>query len=132
MSGKQNLNIVDGDLRVSGTVHAAGVNSADMTRVVSKIAATEGSLVTIESDLGDVSVGVDSYINDTPPTNNITGLEISFVPNSDGSINIEFSFNYVQGAVEADGFLIYYKSDLDAPGEIDYTKDPSKFVPWHN
>jgi hypothetical protein len=64
VGGRQNKNVIDGDLVVSGTVHAAGVNSADMSRVVSKTAATESTVTTVQANLASVTATANTAASD--------------------------------------------------------------------
>jgi len=69
------------------------------------------------------------YNHDVPPSNNVTNLAFTSENNADGSVDVRASWDYEQGDVEADGFLIYYKSDLSAPSAIDLFHSPAKYVP---
>jgi len=59
-----------------------------------------------------------AYMNDTPPINNPTELALSYESNADGSVDILFSFKYVQGQSKADGFWFFYPDGLEAPTPI--------------
>jgi hypothetical protein len=81
-------------------------------------------------EVGLSSDEIEAYIRDVPPTNNISGLEITETANADGSVNIELKWDYVQGTVKADGFLVFFKSSLNAPETINMNADPAVFVAW--
>lgn len=70
----------------------------------------------------------ESWYNNTPPTNNVTGLAFTDEDNSDGSVNVNVAWNYTQGAIPAIGFLVFYKSGTAAPDEIVLASDPSAFI----
>jgi hypothetical protein len=68
------------------------------------------------------------FVNNTPPTNNVTGLAISSEANSDGSFNVLLEWSYTQGTVPADGFMVFFKSSPTTPGAIDVNDDDAEFV----
>jgi hypothetical protein len=70
----------------------------------------------------------ESWYNNTPPTNNVTGLAFTEEDNSDGSVNVNVAWEYTQGEIPASGFLVFYKSGTDAPDEIVLASDPAAFV----
>jgi hypothetical protein len=73
--------------------------------------------------------GTSDYYANTPPTNNVASLAFSSAQNPNGNIDITVEWTYTQGAVTADGFLVYYKRAITTPGTINLNEDPSVFVP---
>ncbi|MGD9938610.1 MAG: hypothetical protein AB7T74_02290 [Clostridia bacterium] len=73
--------------------------------------------------------GASDYYLNTPPSANITDLVISSAANPNGAVDVTFEFNYTQGAVAADGFLIFTKQSILTPGTIDINTDLAHFVP---
>ncbi|MBL8967009.1 MAG: hypothetical protein JNG85_08370, partial [Spirochaetaceae bacterium] len=129
--------------RITAVDEAPGVHTADSGTIPefsSKISRPAGlSLPAVVEGLAppvtpqDPTVGglldyVSNYANNVPPSNNVTGLAIVATNNADGSVNIALSWDYAQGAVKADGFLVYYKSETQAPGAIVMASDPAAFV----
>jgi hypothetical protein len=111
MKVKGNL-FVDGSIIVTGEINKgnlrAGANSRQASDVVNSTA---------------------TYMNDSPPSNNVTNLALAFENNTDGSINVNISWNYdPTGLIKADGFLVYYKSGTSAPDVINLVLDPAVFV----
>jgi hypothetical protein len=70
----------------------------------------------------------DYYLN-TPPSANVMSLAISSEPNPNGNEDVTFEFDYTQGTVPADGFLIFTKQAITTPGSIDINTDRAHFVP---
>jgi hypothetical protein len=72
--------------------------------------------------------GTSDYYSNTPPTNNVDDLVFASAQNPNGNIDITVEWTYEQGAVPADGFLVYYKRAITTPGTINLNEDPSAFV----
>lgn len=70
-------------------------------------------------------IGADSYIwnHNVPPTNNVTDLVLSSADNPAGGVDVMIEWEYEQGGVPADGFLVYMKRDIAEPGEINLATD---------
>lgn len=69
------------------------------------------------------------YDQNKPPTNNVTNFTCASAQNPSGLIDVTISWQYSQGDVTADGFLIFCKRDATTPDTIDISRDPSLFVP---
>ena len=122
-----NKQILYDDVEVTGSLTVRGsLKNAGISRVVSKALETAGTMQEIKGTVD----GTSDYANDEPPTNNVYNLEIAVSMNTDGSMNVDLSWEYIQGEVKADGFLVFYKSDIDPPGPIDMNLDPAVFVAW--
>jgi len=67
-------------------------------------------------------------LNNAPPSNNITNLQLSSSANPNGTIDIHASWEYVQGLSKADGFIFYAKRDIATPAEIDLNNTPNVFI----
>jgi len=63
-----------------------------------------------------------------PPTNNVTNLAFTEAANADSSHNVKLTWDYTQGIYRADGFLVFIKAGISAPGAIDINKDVCDFV----
>jgi hypothetical protein len=72
---------------------------------------------------------VAKIINNDPPTNNVTALDFLASENPNGTVDVSISWKYTQGEIPADGFLVFYKKDIAAPGDIDIFNTTSRYVP---
>ena len=110
--------IIQGSLTVLG-----GLNEKSSMKNTTEVASTQQQISDLVTQL--VAQGT---LGGAGPSNNATDLLISSENNTDGSFNLNLTWKLVQGPSPADGVLIFYKSDLDAPDPIDVAKDPSVFI----
>jgi hypothetical protein len=123
------------DLTVRSLRVLQNLDSKTTSQLQTKTIQNEQTSQFILAQLNEVSRVADqavadayAYNNNIPPSNNVQDLAFEVIDNADGSVDIKIEFGYLQGEVEADGFLVFYKCDLDAPEPIDMAKDPCVFV----
>ena len=110
--------IINGDVIITGKIQAYdGDEDPRDTRNVTKLGLLRATMPT----------GLPVF-NDTPPTNNVTDVVAAHVLNANGSVDIDFSWNYAQGEILADGFLLLYKTLTSTPSAINIQKDPAVFM----
>lgn len=85
------------------------------------------STVTTQANNGQIAnAGTAQYRADSPPTNSPTGgVAPVIVNNDDGSRDITIAWTYTQGALPADGFILWYKQGATAI----LTTDPAYSLP---
>jgi hypothetical protein len=120
-----------GDLEVGNLTVRGGFNNSQFSKTVTRVANTEGSVTTLTGQvdtLEETAIAIDPYLTNAPPTNNVTGLAISSANNPDGTIDVTVSWDYTQGSIGADGFLVYFAGHFSTPGAIDLAIDNHRFV----
>lgn len=79
--------------------------------VTGQVNGVGASTVTTQASNGSTAyTGTTQYRNDTAPTNAVSSASApTLVNNSDGSRDITLTWTYTDGAVPADGFILFYR-----------------------
>lgn len=96
----------------------------DFTGTINTI--PSATIVTQSSNGNTAYTGTTQYRTDSPPTNAPFGGSAPVIAtNDDGSRDITLAWTYVQGAIPADGFILFYKQGAAAIT----TADPAYSLP---
>jgi len=115
MAGIRNKNVIDGDIYVSGTVHAAGINSADVTKVVTKIAATDLAVSQVQAHSDTVDLDLAEFELDLIRASVILSSSVASVKRSRVGVysptTITFTSSLPDGTLYPCRFIIRESTD---------------------
>jgi hypothetical protein len=121
-----------------GTIpaHDAKVTKSPFSAVIAGVVANSENIAQ-STDAGSLTAseiiqGTYDYVNNVGPSNNVTDLHITPKENADGTIDVTLDWNYIPGYIKASGFLVYAKTDTDAPDPINMETDTPIYVSISN
>ena len=115
------------DIYLQSQTRLLSVNIPSQYNFTGTINNVPAATVTTQASNGNTAyTGTTQYRTDSPPTNAPFGGSAPVIAaNSDGSRDITLAWTYVQGAIPADGFILFYKQGAAAI----VTTDPAYTLP---